>query len=218
MMLILREFLANMYMSKFIVIEGSEGVGKSSQIKNIRSYLSEHNIDHILTREPGGTKFGESMRSVILDEENNTDNLTDALLFYASRYENYKKIIIPALEKGQTVICDRFHYSTLVYQGIVEKNLLVKRIHDIFDSIFSKSIDHIIYFYTTPEESFTRISRRSETDKFESRGLDYLRNLSDAYESIFSGIEKVIKIDTSGSKEGTQKDLFNNLDKIFKDE
>ena len=58
----------------------------------------------------------------------------------------------------------------------------------------------------------------SETDKFESRGLDYLRNLSDAYESIFSGIEKVIKIDTSGSKEGTQKDLFNNLDKIFKDE
>ena len=112
-------------MSKFIVIEGSEGVGKSSQIKNIRSYLSEHNIDHILTREPGGTKFGESMRSVILDEENNTDNLTDALLFYASRYENYKKIIIPALEKGQTVICDRFHYSTLVYQGIVEKNLLI---------------------------------------------------------------------------------------------
>ena len=97
----------NMYMSKFIVIEGSEGVGKSSQIKNIRSYLSEHNIDHILTREPGGTKFGESMRSVILDEENNTDNLTDNFVL-CIRYENYKKIIIPALEKGQTVICTDF--------------------------------------------------------------------------------------------------------------
>ena len=57
-------------MSKFIVIEGSEGVGKSSQIKSIQDYLEEHDIEYILTREPGGTKFGESIRSIILDKEN----------------------------------------------------------------------------------------------------------------------------------------------------
>ena len=137
-------------MNKFIVIEGSEGVGKSSQIKSITSFLEENKINYIVTREPGGTKFGESIRSIILDEENNTDNLTDSLLFYASRYENFKKVILPALEANKTVICDRFHYSTLVYQGIVNQNELVKKFHSIFDSIFSKYIDHVIYFYTEP--------------------------------------------------------------------
>ena len=202
-------------MSKFIVVEGSEGVGKSTQIKTIKSFLEEHKIEYILTREPGGTSFGESIRSIILDQNNDTDNLTDSLLFYASRYENYNKIILPALESGKTVICDRFHYSTLVYQGIVGDDELVKKIHNIFDAIFSKSIDHIIYLYTDPEESLKRISRRSITDKFESRGLEYLNKLNKAYESIFSNMENVIKLNTSRDKEITKKDLLEKLKTIF---
>ena len=133
-------------MSKFIVVEGSEGVGKSTQIKTIKSFLEEHKIEYIVTREPGGTSFGESIRSIILDQKNNTDNLTDSLLFYASRYENYNKIILPALKSRKTVICDRFHYSTLVYQGIVGDDELVKKIHNIFDSIFSTSFFPILTF------------------------------------------------------------------------
>ena len=202
-------------MSKFIVVEGSEGVGKSTQIKTIKSFLEEHKIEYIVTREPGGTSFGESIRSIILDQNNDTDNLTDSLLFYASRYENYNKIILPALKNGKTVICDRFHYSTLVYQGIVGDDELVKKIHDIFDSIFSKSIDHIIYLYTDPEESLKRISRRSITDKFESRGLEYLNKLNKAYELIFSNMENVIKLNTSRDKEITKKDLLEKLKTIF---
>jgi dTMP kinase len=202
-------------MSKFIVVEGSEGVGKSTQIKTIKSFLEEHKIEYIVTREPGGTSFGESIRSIILDQNNDTDNLTDSLLFYASRYENYNKIILPALKNGKTVICDRFHYSTLVYQGIVGDDELVKKVHNIFDAIFSKSIDHIIYLYTDPEESLKRISRRSTTDKFESRGLEYLNKLNKAYESIFSNMENVIKLDTSRDKEITKKDLLEKLKTTF---
>jgi len=202
-------------MSKFIVVEGSEGVGKSTQIKTIKSFLEEHKIEYIVTREPGGTSFGESIRSIILDQNNDTDNLTDSLLFYASRYENYNKIILPALKNGKTVICDRFHYSTLVYQGIVGDDELVKKVHNIFDAIFSKSIDHIIYLYTDPEESLKRISRRSITDKFESRGLEYLNKLNKAYESIFSNMENVIKLDTSRDKEITKKDLLEKLKTTF---
>ena len=202
-------------MSKFIVVEGSEGVGKSTQIKTIKSFLEEHKIEYIVTREPGGTSFGESIRSIILDQNNDTDNLTDSLLFYASRYENYNKIILPALKNGKTVICDRFHYSTLVYQGIVGDDELVKKIHNIFDAIFSKSIDHIIYLYTDPEESLRRISTRSTTDKFESRGLEYLNKLNKAYESIFSNMENVIKLDTSRDKEITKKDLLEKLKTTF---
>ena len=202
-------------MSKFIVVEGSEGVGKSTQIKTIKSFLEEHKIEYIVTREPGGTSFGESIRSIILDQNNDTDNLTDSLLFYASRYENYNKIILPALKNGKTVICDRFHYSTLVYQGVVGDDELVKKVHNIFDAIFSKSIDHIIYLYTDPEESLKRISRRSTTDKFESRGLEYLNKLNKAYESIFSNMENVIKLDTSRDKEITKKDLLEKLKTTF---
>ena len=202
-------------MNKFIVVEGSEGVGKSTQIKTIKSFLEEHKIEYIVTREPGGTSFGESIRSIILDQNNDTVNLTDSLLFYASRYENYNKIILPALKNGKTVICDRFHYSTLVYQGIVGDDELVRKIHNIFDAIFSKSIDHIIYLYTDPEESLKRISRRSITDKFESRGLEYLNKLNKAYESIFSNMENVTKLNTSRDKEITKKDLLEKLKTIF---
>ena len=202
-------------MSKFIVVEGSEGVGKSTQIKTIKLFLEEHKIEYIVTREPGGTSFGESIRSIILDKNNDTDNLTDSLLFYASRYENYNKVILPALKVGKTVISDRFHYSTLVYQGIVGEDELVKQMHHIFDSIFSKSIDHIIYLYTDPKESLKRISRRSTTDKFESRGLEYLNKLNQAYESIFSGMENVVQLNTSRDKEITKKDLIEKLNNIF---
>ena len=202
--------------NKFIVVEGSEGVGKSSQIKIIERYLIDNKIDYILTREPGGTSFGESIRDIILNDDNNTEELTDSLLFYASRYENYKKIILPALDAGKTVVCDRYHYSTLVYQGIVGNNSSVKAIHEIFDTIYSKMIDHIIYLYTTPRESFKRISKRSVTDKFERRGLSYLEDLSSAYELVFSGMKNITKIDTSEDKDITKDNLIKSLDKIFK--
>ena len=201
--------------NKFIVVEGSEGVGKSSQIKIIERYLIDNKIDYILTREPGGTSFGESIRDIILNDDNNTEELTDSLLFYASRYENYKKIILPALDAGKTVVCDRYHYSTLVYQGIVGNNSSVKAIHEIFDAIYSKMIDHIIYLYTTPKESFKRISKRSVTDKFESRGLSYLEDLSNAYELVFNDMKNITKIDTSEDKDITKDNLIKSLDKIF---
>lgn len=201
--------------NKFIVVEGSEGVGKSSQIKIIERYLIDNKIEYILTREPGGTSFGESIRDIILNDDNNTEELTDSLLFYASRYENYKKIILPALDAGKTVVCDRYHYSTLVYQGIVGNNSSVKAIHEIFDAIYSKMIDHIIYLYTTPKESFKRISKRSVTDKFESRGLSYLEDLSNAYELVFDGMKNITKIDTSKDKDITKDNLIKSLDEIF---
>ena len=201
--------------SRFIVLEGSEGVGKSSHIKTIENYLIKYKIDYILTREPGGTKTGEEIRKIILDKENETDELSDALLFYASRYENYTKKILPALNTGKTVICDRFHYSTLVYQGIVGNNSTVRDLHIIFDEIYKKSIDHVIYFYTDPEESLKRISSRPVTDKFESKGLSFLEEISEAYKNVFKKMKNITMIDTSGDKRNTEKVLSKSLDEIF---
>ena len=201
--------------SRFIVLEGSEGVGKSSHIKTIENYLIDYKIDYIITREPGGTKTGEEIRKIILDKENETDELSDALLFYASRYENYTKKILPALNTWKTVICDRFHYSTLVYQGIVGNNATVRDLHIIFDEMYKKSIDHVIYFYTDPEESLKRISSRPVTDKFESKGLSFLEEISEAYKNVFKKMKNITMIDTSGDKRDTEKVLFKSLDEIF---
>ena len=201
--------------SRFIVLEGSEGVGKSSHIKTIENYLIKYKIDYILTREPGGTKTGEAIRKIILDKENETDELSDALLFYASRYENYTKKILPALNTGKTVICDRFHYSTLVYQGIVGNNSTVRDLHIIFDEMYKKSIDHVIYFYTDPEESLKRISSRPVTDKFESKGLSFLKEISEAYKNVFKKMKNITMIDTSRDKRSTEKVLSKSLDEIF---
>ena len=201
--------------SRFIVLEGSEGVGKSSHIKTIENYLINYKIDYILTREPGGTKTGEEIRKIILDKENETDELSDALLFYASRYENYTKKILPALNTGKTVICDRFHYSTLVYQGIVGNNSTVRDLHIIFDEMYKKSIDHVIYFYTDPEESLKRISSRPVTDKFESKGLSFLEEISEAYKNVFKKMKNITMIDTSGDKRDTEQVLSKSLDEIF---
>jgi dTMP kinase len=201
--------------SRFIVLEGCEGVGKSSHIKTIENYLIKYKIDYILTREPGGTKTGEEIRKIILDKENETDELSDALLFYASRYENYTKKILPALNTGKTVICDRFHYSTLVYQGIVGNNSTVRDLHIIFDEMYKKSIDHVIYFYTDPEESLKRISSRPVTDKFESKGLSFLEEISEAYKNVFKKMKNITMIDTSGDKRDTEKVLSKSLDEIF---
>jgi dTMP kinase len=201
--------------NKFIIIEGSEGVGKSSHIRTIENYLIKQKLDYILTREPGGTKTGELIRKIILDKDNETNELSDALLFYASRYENYTKKILPALDAGKIVICDRFHYSTLVYQGIVGNNATVRDIHTIFDKIYKKIINHIIYFYTDPDESLKRISGRLVTDKFESKGLSFLRDISEAYETVFHDMENITKIETTGNKSNTEKILVKTLDRIF---
>ena len=79
--------------TKFIVFEGNEGTGKSTHIRSVSEYLKEINVDHIVTREPGGTEFGESVREVLLNQNSNLDPLSEAMLFYSSRIFNYNHII-----------------------------------------------------------------------------------------------------------------------------
>ena len=102
--------------------------------------LKKNKIEYVVTREPGGTKFGESIRDILLDSKSNLDSTSEAILFYASRVYNYNNIILRALNEGKYVICDRFHYSTLVYQGIAQNNKDVIGLHEALDPFFSKNI------------------------------------------------------------------------------
>lgn len=102
----------------FIVFEGPEGSGKTTVGKIIENYLKELNIDFITTREPGGIAISEKIREVILDKENTKmDGRTEALLYAAARRQHLVEKVVPALNEGKVVLCDRFVDSSLAYQG-----------------------------------------------------------------------------------------------------
>jgi dTMP kinase len=102
----------------FITLEGIEGSGKSTQIQHVFNYLNNLGLKCIMTREPGGTRIGEKIRSILLDPESaSMDPSAELLLYTADRIQHIQEIILPAIESGGIVICDRYFDATLAYQG-----------------------------------------------------------------------------------------------------
>ena len=199
-------------MGKFIIFEGNEGTGKSTHITFAADYLKENNIECIITREPGGTSFGESVRDILLDTNSCLDSVSEAVLFYASRVYNYNSIILKALNDGKYVICDRFHYSTLVYQGITQNNKDVINLHNALDPYFSKNVSLIFHLDASIETCYSRINKRTVSDKFEKQGRELLIKIDSAYQEIFKDNTKVVTISTESDKSSVQKNIKKHLD------
>ena len=212
-------FLRILFMSdmvkKLIVFEGNEGTGKSTHIKLLSQYLSERNIKHYITREPGGSEYGEIIREMVLDKNSNLDALSDALLLYSSRLYNFNNILIKRILSGDFVITDRFHYSTLVYQGYVQNCKEVIKLHEVLDPYFRNYIAKIFYFRTTVDTSSNRISKRISSDKFEIQGKDFLSKIDNAYNKIFKNNNDVVEIVTDGEKNIAQNKIRDCIDKII---
>jgi len=200
---------------KFIVFEGNEGTGKSTHIKFASDYLAQKKIKHIVTREPGGTSFGESVRAILLDKNSDLDSLSEAMLFYASRVFNYNNIILKALNDNKYVICDRFHYSTLVYQGLAENNKRVIELHKVLDSYFSEHISLIIHLDASIETCLSRINIRKISDKFEEKGKDFLVKIKSSYEQVFLNNKKCVKVLTDNKINDVQVSIQKHLDKVI---
>jgi dTMP kinase len=102
----------------FIVFEGIDGAGKTCQMEKTKEYLLSRGLDVVMTREPGGTVIGEKIRELLLDPAHKKmDDRCELLLYGASRAQHLAEIILPALQNGKAVLCDRFHLSTVAYQG-----------------------------------------------------------------------------------------------------
>ena len=175
---------------KFIVIEGIDGCGKTTQIEAIYNWLPTSGIMDkqskiIKTREPGGTNFGEKIREILLENnKNNTpSDLTELLLYSADRAEHISKVISPALNKNNWVICDRFAGSTLAYQGY-GRNLnktIIKQLELIVCQ--KKEPDITFLLDISPEES---IARRIDQipDRIEAEGIDFLKRVNFGFKKI----------------------------------
>ena len=143
---------------KFISFEGPEAVLKSSQINKLKKFLSEKKIPFYITREPGGTKIAEKLRSIILNKKYNISNNEELLLLMAARLNNINNIIKPNIEKGRLVISDRYCHSTFVYQCYVNKFGIEKgiKLHkELLDNFLP---DKTFLFLLTPKTILKRLN------------------------------------------------------------
>ncbi|MGE5154536.1 MAG: dTMP kinase [Bdellovibrio bacteriovorus] len=154
---------------RFITLEGIEGAGKSSQMEPLRQSLGERGIPVIMTREPGGSPVAEQIRGVLLDRANAGMGATaELLLVFAARAEHLEKVIVPALEQGVWVLCDRFTDATYAYQG-GGRGVDGARIA-LLEGLVQGDLrpDLTLVFDLPPHLGLTRARGRGPSDRFES--------------------------------------------------
>lgn len=161
----------------FIVFEGLEASGKTTQIEKLYQWVKEQNRQVVRTREPGGTPLGMELRRILLHDPNEKPApMEELLMFLLDRQVHQRKVIRPALDRGAVVLCDRYHYSTLAYQEPGGLELSSKWQAMSWDMVGNLKPDAVILLDLPPEEGFKRL-RSTSLDKIESRGLDYFQRV-----------------------------------------
>jgi len=191
---------------KFITFEGLDGVGKSTQIENLARWLRERGIDAIITPEPGGTALGQKLRTVLLSSRTSgLSPFAELALLFADRAQHIDELILPALHRGQWVLCDRFTDSSVAYQGGGRElgSGLVWQLHKILCRDLQP--DLTILMLSNPAASVARArrrnlkhSRRSRDDenRFEQENRAFYQRVHDAYLAIAErDPRRVVKVD-----------------------
>lgn len=202
-------------MSKFFVIEGLDGSGKTTQINRLSQWFSQKSKPCFTTRQPSDGQIGELARSATYGAFP-AENETLALLFAAEHYQHFCEKIAPALSRGEYVICDRYYYSNFVYQGVDSATL--QRVFTYNQAVMSvRKPDAVIFLDVSPEECMRRITTsRAQISIFEA--LDKLETQRERFFAIFerlSETENIIVIETENSNENAVFDkIVNNINPL----
>lgn len=186
---------------KFITVEGGEGAGKSSNLAFIKDLLEQAGIDVLFTREPGGTQLGEDLRELLLGHKHTgMSDDTELLMMFAARAEHLSQKIIPALQKGSWVLCDRFTDATYAYQG-GGRGINFQRISELENWVQGSLRPDMTLLLDLPVETgLERAKKRSEPDRFEREKIDFFDKVRSAYLDIaHTSPERVKVIDASQS-------------------
>ncbi len=205
---------------KFIVFEGIDGSGKTTQINQLSQWIVNTDIipennQLVITREPGGTNLGKSLRSLLLNtsKERSPDSITELLLYAADRSQHINEIIRPALNKGNWVISDRFCGSTIAYQGYGRK-LDIKLIKDL-EMIATQGISpDITFLLDIPVEESIKRRINIKDDRIENEGRDFLFNVSLGFQAL-SEDRKWKKISAINSKENIMSEIQSEIKKLI---
>ena len=201
----------------FITLEGPDGSGKSTMAGLIGEYLKEQGVDHVITREPGGTAIGEKIRGIIIDRENiNMGPETEALLFAASRAQHVHEKILPSVEEGKVVVCDRFLLSSLAYQG-VGRGLGIQEVKAINEfGLRGMAPDLILFFHVDPEVTLLRKTKEGG-DRLEEEGGAFHREVYEGYMTLLEMYpDNVVIIDAEKSVEEVYAQTIAALAEVLK--
>ena len=200
-------------MGKFITLEGIEGVGKTSNLNFIREQLEAAGHDCIVTREPGGTNLGESLRELLLSHsDENMSPDAELLMMFAARAEHLAKVIRPALEAGKTVLCDRFTEATYAYQG-GGRQLDVGKISDLETWVQGDLRPDLTVVLDAPVEvGRARAGQRSAPDRIEKERDDFFQRVREAYIDLSKQHpHRICLIDASVELEAVQQQIQDKL-------
>lgn len=198
---------------RFITLEGSEGSGKSTNLAFIHQQLQAAGLDVVLTREPGGTPLSERIRELLLDHRNSAMHSdTELLLMFAARAQHINEVILPALERGQWVLCDRFTDATYAYQG-AGRGIDVARIAQLEQWVQGELRPDLTFFLDLPVSvGLARASERAELDRFEREQIDFFERVRHGY---LTQVERHPKryrlVDASQSLEQVQAQLAEQI-------
>ena len=167
----------------FITLEGIEGSGKSTSLETITKILSDHNINFILTKEPGGGPLGQDLRTLLLDKSSRISPDTELLLMMADRKDHIDNYVIPNLEKGIWIISDRYLDSTYAYQG-GGRQIDTSKIDKLVSLLDLPIPDLTILFDLAPSIALKRAQKRSALDRFESEPIDFHERIRSTYLSL----------------------------------
>ncbi|MDD4839529.1 MAG: dTMP kinase [Clostridia bacterium] len=194
----------------FITFEGCEGVGKSTQLLLLRDYLKRTQQNAIFTREPGGTSISEQIRNIIMSCDNNEMSaVTEAMLYAASRAQHVNELIRPALEAGETVICDRFIDSSIAYQGGA-RGLGVELVKQINAPAIAECMpDLTIFIDLAPADAFRTFKK---ADRLEQEGSTFHSSVYKAYlNEVENSNGRIVKVVPCQNKMETHEKILNAL-------
>jgi dTMP kinase len=199
---------------RFITLEGMDGAGKSTHLPWIARRLEQHAVV-CLTREPGGTPLGERLRALLLDPAQQPHPETEALLMFAARREHLARVVAPALEAGQWVLCDRFTDATFAYQGWGRGVALAKL--EMLEHWVQNGLqpDLTLYFDLAPQLARARIADTRELDRFEREQLAFFERVRAGYlDRARANPHRFRIIDAAQSVETIQRNLAQILDAL----
>jgi|TARA_Y100000310_G_scaffold328529_1_gene396792 dTMP kinase len=188
---------------KFVSFEGGDGAGKSTQISLLSRSLTDIGISPVLTREPGGTRLSEEIRQWILHEPDAIDPVTEVLLIFAARAQHTVEVIVPALEDGRWVLCDRFTDASYAYQG--GGRGLPFEVIESLEAVATRGLrpDLTIFLDLSVEEGVRRSGGRgSSRDRFEAEELEFKHRVRSTYQEFArKNPERIKSVDASESIE-----------------
>lgn len=198
----------------FISVEGTDGAGKSTQIGRMRDYLADLGYEVVLTREPGGTKISEMIRSMLLDTANGEmSSMTEMLLYASARAQLVTEIIRPAVERGAVVICDRFVDSSYVYQGF-GRGIPLETVEMVNGAALDGMIPDITLFFDLhPAVALERKMKSAQADRMEQEALEFHIRVYKGYKKLASMYpQRIRSIDSSQDIDTVAADVRRALD------